>query len=657
MKKASYLLDKSLVIQKYLQGKSMDKIAKETGISKGKVHYLIRDWKDKISIPNIEEIRDFIDLVKKSSLSIEQCAQGFRMMNLLKKFGIDAEISPIQNVDNNSDNNVDDNNDNYKQFSTFVVNIYENCKKLNIPPDIIPSWIKDMLDFSSSKSTSSTLYSNNQSSLIDIDENESDIDDIVQSSSSEKINEFTQDFYKDADKKLDSNINNESKSDFFINDGASNLAPNPVNNYSLSASDIEIPFISQISFYIDQKKKEISILNNHQKTIEKDIQSLQNQKSIAIENLKQITAKEKFVISYIKWFYNLEKALLEGYSIHIKNEIERFSHLINDFKEHGYDAYKIIQEYTRSLSIKLEIETEQGKLRGLQKKEMDLITSLSILESKVCNHRITMDTYTHLEGMSFGLKELRQLWDTVREIAYANNIPSDEVVSKFFKDVKEQYDKKLGFEPEIKEKEKELYNLKNQLNAEKIALNLQPHIVPSLQQLFQNGVTDEDIINMNHLITKFAKNSYPLNIQNDNDSNDSNDKKDNNLMYNFKADDRSKYWKSFIGQLEKLQDIKLSIKEQMDYQNKIQKEVIDLEKQKKEISIQCHIAVALISTINSKISYFEGFMDAYNRDKNNKINSSSRLSPLPFFIIVNKNTGKEKEEDGDELNKEENNNM
>ncbi len=139
--------------------------------------------------------------------------------------------------------------------------------------------------------------------------------------------------------------------------------------------------------------------------------------------------------------------------------------------------------------------------------------------------------------MGFGLKELRQLWDTIREIAYANNIPSEEVVSKFLKDVKEQYDKKLGFEPEIKEKEKELYNLKNQLNAEKMALNLQPHIVPSLQQLFQNGVTEVDIINMNHLITKFAKNSYPLNIQKDSKFNISNDKKDNNLIYNFKADD------------------------------------------------------------------------------------------------------------------------
>ena len=205
---------------------------------------------------------------------------------------------------------------------------------------------------------------------------------------------------------------------------------------------------------------------------------------------------------------------------------------------------------------------------------MDLITSLSNLESKVCNHKITMDTYTQLEGMSFGLKELRQLWDTIREIAYANNISSDEAVSRFLKDVKERYDKKLGFEPEIKEKEKELYNLKSQINAQKIALNLQPHIVPSFQQLFQNGVTDEDIINMNHLITKFAKNSYPLNIQKDSKFNVSNDKKDNNLIYNFKDDDHQSIGSHSLIKLEKLQDIKLSIKEQMDYQKKYRRKLM-----------------------------------------------------------------------------------
>ena len=48
--------EKSIVIQIYLQGKSMNQIVNETGISKGKVHYIINDWKKKIAIPEIDPL-------------------------------------------------------------------------------------------------------------------------------------------------------------------------------------------------------------------------------------------------------------------------------------------------------------------------------------------------------------------------------------------------------------------------------------------------------------------------------------------------------------------------------------------------------------------------------------------------------------------------
>ena len=69
----------------------MNKIANETGISKGKVHYLISEWKDKMGSSDIDEIKEFVGLVKKSGMSIDQCALGFRTINILKGFGIENE--------------------------------------------------------------------------------------------------------------------------------------------------------------------------------------------------------------------------------------------------------------------------------------------------------------------------------------------------------------------------------------------------------------------------------------------------------------------------------------------------------------------------------------------------------------------------------------
>jgi hypothetical protein len=102
--------------------------------------------------------------------------------------------------------------------------------------------------------------------------------------------------------------------------------------------------------------------------------------------------------------------------------------------------------------------------------------------------------------------------------------------------------------------------------------------------------------------------------------------------------------------LEKLQDITIEIKEHMEYHNKIQKEVNDINKQKQEISIQCQIAITLINTINNKISYIKGFRDHY-KYFNNKTNLPSRFSSVPVFIIVYKNTGNndESKEDGNNV--------
>ncbi len=77
----------------------MNQIVAETNISKGKVHYLINEWKEKIArSEDIDEIRDFIVLARKADMSIEQCTQGFRMISILKNLRIQEDISVDKNM-------------------------------------------------------------------------------------------------------------------------------------------------------------------------------------------------------------------------------------------------------------------------------------------------------------------------------------------------------------------------------------------------------------------------------------------------------------------------------------------------------------------------------------------------------------------------------
>jgi transposase len=76
------------VIQGYLNGKSRDQIAKETGASTGKVSNTIKEWKRGINIPGIDELRAFTITLKKSWISTRECASGYRMIKLMKILGV-----------------------------------------------------------------------------------------------------------------------------------------------------------------------------------------------------------------------------------------------------------------------------------------------------------------------------------------------------------------------------------------------------------------------------------------------------------------------------------------------------------------------------------------------------------------------------------------
>ncbi|WP_458744289.1 helix-turn-helix domain-containing protein [Candidatus Nitrosocosmicus sp. T] len=82
----------SIVIQKYCDGKTLAKITQETNLSKGTVYNLVKRWKDNLGNSGIEEIREFASIVNKSEMTIRECAQGFRIVQILKEFGINDEF-------------------------------------------------------------------------------------------------------------------------------------------------------------------------------------------------------------------------------------------------------------------------------------------------------------------------------------------------------------------------------------------------------------------------------------------------------------------------------------------------------------------------------------------------------------------------------------
>ena len=80
----------------------------------------------------------------------------------------------ILRMDDDDGNGITGNTNDYKEFSTFVEDVYKNCKTLSISPAIIRLWIEDLLDFNSTYISSSDPNNKTSFSLLDIDGNEDD---------------------------------------------------------------------------------------------------------------------------------------------------------------------------------------------------------------------------------------------------------------------------------------------------------------------------------------------------------------------------------------------------------------------------------------------------------------------------------------------------
>ena len=85
---------------------------------------------------------------------------------------------------------------------------------------------------------------------------------------------------------------------------------------------------------------------------------------------------------------------------------------------------KLINEYTSAVSLKAKIKTIKEEFKSLEEQKTKLENWRIHLESQISLHKLTLDVYTQLESMKFGLKELIQLWDTILEITEVNNISS-----------------------------------------------------------------------------------------------------------------------------------------------------------------------------------------------------------------------------------------
>jgi transposase len=97
------------VIRLWLEGKSRKAIALITGVSEGTVSNITAEWKQKLGDGDAEALRELAINMKRIGIDAVRCAQGFRILSIMKKLGI-----------------------NENQFKFFINEVYEYCQRFGL---------------------------------------------------------------------------------------------------------------------------------------------------------------------------------------------------------------------------------------------------------------------------------------------------------------------------------------------------------------------------------------------------------------------------------------------------------------------------------------------------------------------------------------------
>ena len=232
--------------------------------------------------------------------------------------------------------------------------------------------------------------------------------------------------------------------------------------------------------------------------LEEKVKKLQKEKSDSERLCNSALEESRITKENLKWYSDIKEELETRYGIPV-DDISKLGAIVDQVSQlFDYDASKVVYALSNLESLKAEHAKYQTWTQEVKTDYYCLNQEKSELQNVVASCKQSLSIYNQLAAdMNFGLKELKLLWNIILEIAAANNIPREQAVSKFFKDIEQQYDDKLGFESKIDKLQVEV----NKLNLQELRLlgeiNAIPRLGLALLKLFNmnddNNNIDEEI--------------------------------------------------------------------------------------------------------------------------------------------------------------------
>ena len=121
--------DKLAAIGNWLDGETREDIALNNRIASGSVYNIVQEWSNRIGTEKAEVLRELAVKLKKNGLTVGDCARGFRMVMVFKKYEIEED-------------EVED------RITYFLKEIYLKCQEADLTPQKVFMYIYDIINFS-----------------------------------------------------------------------------------------------------------------------------------------------------------------------------------------------------------------------------------------------------------------------------------------------------------------------------------------------------------------------------------------------------------------------------------------------------------------------------------------------------------------------------
>lgn len=242
--------------------------------------------------------------------------------------------------------------------------------------------------------------------------------------------------------------------------------------------------LSEIPHYIQEK-------TNERRKLEEDIRKLRMDESDARVTLIEALDEKKVSLAELDQFYPL-KVELDKLGIPVE-DLRRTTEIIQGAQKSGYSVKTI----THLLST---WETSSAIQARIEKNIEDLTDKRDNLEEEVekltSTHRQKELLFRQLRDMGFGLKELKLLFYTVKEVATENKIPEDKAVQKFLEDIEKNYDTILGYDSTLERIKSDIEKTNRELVTLRSELGFNKEAVRVVTGLLSIGFTYQQMLNL-----------------------------------------------------------------------------------------------------------------------------------------------------------------